>query len=71
MSLFPFILPSSSQPHGSLTLWDAAASRLTLTVMIWSVAVFLPAILAYTLWSYHKMWGRVMVADAHEHFSAY
>jgi len=60
-SLFPFIMPSSTQHNSSLTLWDAASSHLTLTVMFWAVAIFLPLILAYTTWTYRAMWGRVTI----------
>ncbi len=60
-SMFPFIMPSSSQPGSSLTLWDAPSSQLTLTVMFWAAVIFVPIILAYTTWTYRAMWGRVTV----------
>jgi cytochrome d ubiquinol oxidase subunit II len=59
LSLFPFVMPSSTHPSSSLTVWDAASSHLTLTVMFWAVAIFLPIVLAYTLWCYRRMWGKV------------
>ncbi|MDP0563616.1 MAG: cytochrome d ubiquinol oxidase subunit II [Candidatus Endonucleobacter sp. (ex Gigantidas childressi)] len=62
-SLFPFILPSSSHPGVSLTVWDATSSYLTLTIMTIVAAIFVPLILAYTTWCFYKMWGRVTVAD--------
>lgn len=58
-SLFPFVLPSLSSPNSSLTLWDAASSHLTLNVMFIAAMIFVPLILAYTLWTYKVMWGRV------------
>ncbi len=58
-SLFPFVMPSSTQYNSSLTVWDATSSHLTLTVMFWSAAIFIPVILAYTVWTYRAMWGRV------------
>lgn len=60
-SMFPFIMPSITEPGSSLTLWDAASSHLTLTVMFWAVVIFLPLILLYTAWTYRAMWGRVTV----------
>lgn len=60
-SLFPFIMPSSTLSNSSLTLWDAASSQLTLTVMFWAVVIFLPLVLAYTIWTYRAMWGRVTI----------
>ncbi|OPX54447.1 cytochrome d ubiquinol oxidase subunit II [Oceanospirillum multiglobuliferum] len=58
-SLFPFVLPSLSNPNSSLTLWDAASSHLTLNVMFIAAMIFVPIILLYTLWTYKVMWGRV------------
>jgi cytochrome d ubiquinol oxidase subunit II len=59
LSMFPFVLPSSLDPRSSLTVWDAVSSHLTLTVMFWVVAILLPLVLAYTVWCYVAMWGRV------------
>jgi cytochrome d ubiquinol oxidase subunit II len=71
-SLFPFVMPSSTQLNSSLTLWDAASSHRTLTVMFWAAAIFVPIILAYTVWTYRAMWGRVTVQHIREHsHSAY
>lgn len=61
LSMFPFVMPSSSVPGSSLTLWDAPSSHLTLTVMFWAVVVFLPIVLAYTVWAYWAMWGKISV----------
>lgn len=61
LSMFPFVMPSSSAPNSSLTLWDAPSSRLTLTVMLWAVAILLPIVLAYTAWAYSAMWGKITV----------
>src|ERR1700761_1990270 len=46
---FPFLLPSSSEPNSSLTVWDASSSQLTLAVMLGCVVIFLPVVLAYTV----------------------
>jgi cytochrome bd ubiquinol oxidase subunit II len=63
LSMFPFVMPSSIQPNSSLTLWDAPSSHLTLTVMFWAVVIFLPIVLAYTVWCYARMWGKVTVEE--------
>lgn len=62
-SMFPFVMPSSTQLNSGLTVWDAPSSHLTLTVMFWAAAIFVPIILAYTVWTYRAMWGRVTVQD--------
>lgn len=63
LSMFPFIMPSSTDPKSSLTVWDAPSSHLTLTVMFWAVVIFLPLVLSYTVWCYSRMWGKVTVRD--------
>lgn len=63
LSMFPFIMPSSIDPRSSLTIWDAASSELTLTVMFWAVVIFLPIVLGYTVWCYANMWGRVTAGE--------
>ncbi|TVQ87740.1 MAG: cytochrome d ubiquinol oxidase subunit II [Chromatiaceae bacterium] len=62
-AMFPFIMPSSSDPNSSLIVWDATSSQLTLTVMFWAAVLFLPLILGYTTWTYAKMWRRVTVEE--------
>lgn len=59
LAMFPFILPSSSQPNGSLTVWDASSSHMTLFVMLIATAIFMPLIIAYTAWVYRVMRGKV------------
>ena len=58
-AMFPFIMPSSSNPVSSLTVWDATSSHLTLQLMFWAVLIFLPIVLAYTAWVYRVMRGNV------------
>lgn len=60
-SLFPFIMPSSSNPASSLTVWDAVSSHRALQVMFWVVVVFLPIVLAYTSWVYRVLRGKITV----------
>jgi len=58
-SLFPFVMPSSTDVNVSLTLWDVTSSELTLSIMFWVAMIFVPIILLYTGWGYYKMWGRL------------
>lgn len=58
-SLFPFLLPSSTHPDQSLTVWDASSSQTTLGLMLAAVVFFLPIILAYTSWVYYILRGPV------------
>lgn len=59
LGLFPFLLPSSTHPSVSLTVWDASASKLTLGVMLVATAVLLPIVASYTAWVYRVMRGPV------------
>jgi len=70
-AMFPFIMPSSTHPDHSFTVWDAASSHLTLTVMFWATMVFLPIVISYTAWNYYKMWGRLGVEEMKNRSSAY
>lgn len=59
ISMFPFVMPSSSNPSHSLTMWDATSSELTLKIMFIVACIFVPIVLGYTIWSYAKMFGRL------------
>ncbi|MFP3888869.1 cytochrome d ubiquinol oxidase subunit II [uncultured Ralstonia sp.] len=71
-SMFPFVLPSSSTPAASLTVWDSVSSHFTLGLMFWVALIFTPIIVLYTGWAYRVMRGKVTVEHIHanEH-SAY
>ena len=62
VALFPFYMPSSSDPRSSLTVWDSASSHLTLMVMLYVVVFLLPIVLSYTSWAYAVMRGKVTKA---------
>ena len=67
LALFPFLLPSSSDPGASLTVWDASSSKLTLAVMLGATAIFLPLIIFYTGIVYRVMRGPVRESDLDHH----
>ncbi|MBI0320164.1 cytochrome d ubiquinol oxidase subunit II, partial [Streptomyces javensis] len=70
-AIFPFLLPSSSQPTSSLTVWDASSSHLTLWIMLLATAVFLPIILAYTTWVYRVLKGKTTTEEMGNNPNAY
>ncbi|MEZ9788562.1 cytochrome d ubiquinol oxidase subunit II [Vibrio breoganii] len=59
LAMFPFVMPSSLNPAHSLTMWDSTSSELTLNLMTAVAFVMVPVILAYTSWTYYKMFGRL------------
>lgn len=60
-TMFPFVMPSSTMPNSSLTLWDAASSQRTMGIMLVVTLIFLPLIILYTSWVYRVMRGKVTV----------
>ena len=58
-AMFPFMLPSSSEPSHSLTVWNASSSQHTLAWMLGFTVVFMPVILWYTSWAFWVMRGKV------------
>lgn len=71
ISMFPFILPSSSHPAQSLTVWDASSSQLTLFIMLIATLIFFPIVLAYTAWVYRVLRGKVTDETIQQNDQAY
>ena len=66
ISMFPFILPSSTHPEQSLMVWDSSSSQLTLFIMLSVTTVFLPIILIYTTWVYRVLRGKITEQTIHD-----
>jgi cytochrome bd ubiquinol oxidase subunit II len=71
LSLFPFFLPSATQPNSGLTLWDSSSSHLTLFIMLLMTAIFLPIIVLYTGWVFRVMRGTVSTESLNKNPNAY
>jgi cytochrome d ubiquinol oxidase subunit II len=69
-ALFPFLLPSSTQPNQGLTVWDASSSAKSLLLMFAAVVVFMPVIVGYTSWVFRVLKGRLTL-DAIHHEGGY
>jgi cytochrome d ubiquinol oxidase subunit II len=59
LSMFPILLPSSSNPNQSLAAFDSSSSHATLLNMLVATVFFMPIILAYTAWVYRVLRGKV------------
>ncbi|HVM72796.1 MAG TPA: cytochrome d ubiquinol oxidase subunit II [Anaerolineales bacterium] len=57
--LFPRILISTTSPDYSLTIYNAASSQYTLTIMTVVAAIFVPIVLLYQIWTYRVFRKRV------------
>jgi cytochrome d ubiquinol oxidase subunit II len=51
-SLYPNVLPSSTDPAFSLTVDNASSTPYTLTIMTWVAAAFTPIVLLYQSWTF-------------------
>ncbi len=72
VSLFPFLIPSSSVMNSSLTVWDASSSMMTLKIMFWVTVVFLPIVIIYTSWVFRVLRGKITQEHIHNNdHSAY
>lgn len=65
-SMFPFFMPSSSNPNSSLTVWDASSSQLTLFIMLLASVVVLPIVASYTSFVYRVLRGKITAQDIEE-----
>lgn len=70
-SMFPFVMPSSSVPAASLTVWDATSSLNTLNIMFYVACVFVPIVLTYTIYSFWVMRGRIKQSDLNQSHTIY
>lgn len=59
LAMFPFLMPSATEPSSSLTVWDASSSHQTLFIMLVAALIFMPLILGYTAWVYRVLKGKV------------
>ncbi|MGZ4969309.1 MAG: cytochrome d ubiquinol oxidase subunit II [Methylobacter sp.] len=59
VSMFPFLMPSSSALSSSLTVWDASSSLTTLKLMLVATLIFLPIVLVYTTWVFRVLRGKI------------
>src|SRR4051794_38137841 len=50
--LYPNVLPSSTDPAGTLTTVNAASTPYTLMIMTWVALAVTPVVLAYQAWTY-------------------
>lgn len=71
IALFPFLMPSSTQPDHGLTVWDASSSAGTLGIMLVAVIIFLPVVLAYTAWVFRVLRGRITLEAIREQTGLY
>ena len=66
-SLYPDVMPSTTDPAFSLTVDNASSTSYTLTVMTWVAVALTPVVLAYQAWTYWVFRKRLSVSDMPAH----
>ncbi|OGT25265.1 MAG: cytochrome d ubiquinol oxidase subunit II [Gammaproteobacteria bacterium RIFCSPLOWO2_02_FULL_42_14] len=57
-TLFPFIMPSSTHPNQSLTVWNSTSNQYALNIMLYLGSLLLIIIVAYKIFAYSTIWGK-------------
>ncbi|MFW2513428.1 cytochrome d ubiquinol oxidase subunit II [Demequina sp. SO4-13] len=68
-SLYPNVMPSSTDPAFSLTVENASSTDYTLTVMTWVALILTPVVLVYQGWTYWVFRRRLSAENIPEHSS--
>ncbi|MEJ5287280.1 MAG: cytochrome d ubiquinol oxidase subunit II [Bacteroidota bacterium] len=63
IGIFPNLVPSNPNPEYSLTIYNAASSQKTLTIMLIIAIIGVPFVLAYTTAIYWTFRGKVKMED--------
>lgn len=64
LALYPYVMPASNDPANSLTVANASSTEHTLTVMLIALAILLPIVIAYTIWTYRVFRHRITDEDS-------
>ncbi|MFG1431939.1 cytochrome d ubiquinol oxidase subunit II [Xanthobacter sp. V2C-8] len=58
-AMFPFLMPSITNPSHSLSIWNSGSSLRTLSWMLGFTLLFMPLIVWYTSWAFWVMRGKI------------
>ncbi len=71
ISLYPNLIPSNLDPGYSLTIFNSSSSPYTLKIMTIVALIFVPVVIAYQVWVYRVLKGRLtvdgVVRDSHSY----
>ena len=62
--LYPYVMPAVNDAANSLTVANASSTEHTLTVMLIALAVLMPIVIAYTIWTYRVFRHRITDEDS-------
>ncbi|MFN3466403.1 MAG: cytochrome d ubiquinol oxidase subunit II [Candidatus Brocadiales bacterium] len=63
VSLFPMLVPSSTDLAYSLTIYNASSTSRTLTVMLIIALIGMPFVIGYTMYIYRVFKGKVIISE--------
>ncbi|MEJ2487206.1 MAG: cytochrome d ubiquinol oxidase subunit II [Anaerolineales bacterium] len=63
--IFPNVMPSTTNPDWSLTIYNASSSQYTLGVMSIVALIFVPIVMAYQGWTYYMFRKRISTDKKH------
>lgn len=63
VGLYPNLIPSSVDPNYSLTIFNSSSSEYTLKIMTIVAFIFVPIVIAYQIWVYRILKGKVKEED--------
>lgn len=58
LSLFPFLMPSSTNPDESITVWNAASTQYALNIMLYFAVILFTFITVYKIFSFYTIWQK-------------
>ncbi|PTQ53551.1 MAG: Cytochrome bd ubiquinol oxidase subunit II [Hydrogenibacillus schlegelii] len=64
IGMFPRMLISRLDPAASITLYEARASELTLSIMLFVAVIFVPIVIGYQLWAYRLFRAKIRPEEA-------
>ncbi len=66
VTLFPFLMPSSTFPSQSLTVWNSTSSQYALNIMFYVGVVLLFIILGYKIFAFNTIWSKKKTITARD-----
>ena len=57
-NLFPFVVPSSTHPNQSLTVWNASSALYSLKAMLWVSIILFVIVFIYKMFAYFSIWHK-------------
>lgn len=57
-TIFPFLMPSSTNPSQSLTVWNSTSTQYALNIMLYVASILFVVIFFYKLFAFRTIWAK-------------